>query len=456
MRLQIPQKESSTNELQVATPSFNPSNGNEKHVFLVRESLFTNIFDTLSGRFFLGLYFFLSCVYLTRKIALWVQDGHEWTVDRKFFISAFQGFEYALALWIAYLFVIIVLFYPITIRLRDKTMILISFTGTLVLGMLVTTVFVSKSLVQMGAATNTALATETMRMAFKMMFFVTAIYSQPIQTTFLNNNDKISDNKKEDLDEVTLCSLLYYIFAPTGIYRPNYPRAKSRNYPRIFKLLYIALTGLVFGFDIAKHTVVPLAETGLKRIPTKAMIHQLTFSATVTQIYFIFFLGVLGFHVWFNIWAEILRFGDRQFYTDYWKSLNNTFMLKWNKVMQDALFEVVYIPLKRLVGKTNAAVFVCALSGLAFHDWIVFMSLGVFLPVYTIMMPIAISLSHVQKETASTIWYSVLFHGNQGIHGILIGYIFVREYYAQFNCAIPEETTFISRYFVPRTLFCPV
>lgn len=74
----------------------------------------------------------------------------------------------------------------------------------------------------------------------------------------------------------------------------------------------------------------------------KEFIHSVTFS-TVSGIVCLItlFYGVL--HCWFNIFAELFRFGDRVFYEDWWnvKDFANYYR-KWNIVVHEFLYYYVY------------------------------------------------------------------------------------------------------------------
>ena len=56
------------------------------------------------------------------------------------------------------------------------------------------------------------------------------------------------------------------------------------------------------------------------------------------------FFGVF-FHLYLNLTAELLRFGDRNFYEDFWNSKSaKVYYRKWNHVVQNWLYVYVFIP----------------------------------------------------------------------------------------------------------------
>ena len=60
-------------------------------------------------------------------------------------------------------------------------------------------------------------------------------------------------------------------------------------------------------------------------------------------------LGFFGFlHSWLNLWAEITRFPDRAFYSDWWNSIEfGSYYRKWNIVVHDWLYYYVYLDIYR-------------------------------------------------------------------------------------------------------------
>jgi diacylglycerol O-acyltransferase-1 len=54
------------------------------------------------------------------------------------------------------------------------------------------------------------------------------------------------------------------------------------------------------------------------------------------------------FHSYLNMWAELTRFGDRRFYSDWWNANNlGEYWRKWNQPIHNWLIRHVYYPLRR-------------------------------------------------------------------------------------------------------------
>ena len=103
------------------------------------------------------------------------------------------------------------------------------------------------------------------------------------------------------------------------------------------------------------------------------------------------FFGVL--HCWMNAWAELTRFADREFYSDWWNAKSfSTYYRKWNGVVHDWLHAYLYVDLARLFEKRfglHAAKYISAFLVIeisaVIHELIIFCALGRFYPVLLFM-----------------------------------------------------------------------
>lgn len=106
---------------------------------------------------------------------------------------------------------------------------------------------------------------------------------------------------------------LYFLFAPTLVYKDNYPQQKEREFGKI--LIYISeLMGCIWLLGLAIHPLLHRLETFCVEKWTKKDVF-IAIIRTVPSAYVVF-LSVFYFllHLWMNAWAEFLHFGDRLFY----------------------------------------------------------------------------------------------------------------------------------------------
>ena len=99
-----------------------------------------------------------------------------------------------------------------------------------------------------------------------------------------------------------------------------------------------------------------------------------------------------------NLFAEILRFGDRLFYLDWWNEHDfNAWLLKWNIIVQDWLYYYIYRDFKEYVCDNNfIARVVVFLFSFMMHEWIVYCLIGGFFPIIFAFILVLFSLSYFE------------------------------------------------------------
>ena len=183
---------------------------------------------------------------------------------------------------------------------------------------------------------------------------------------------------------------LYFFFAPTLIYRDSYPRIQSqRRYNMIFASLLNVVGTIFYTFIIFQGSCVPYFQKTWKEEYNFKFILVSWFKAMIpaTMLLVLMFFGML--HSWFNLWAEILRYGDREFYQDWWNVSNFAdYYRKWNMVVHEWLFHYVYQDLLRFTrGRASqiTCFFVVFLISALIHELILAVSMKFFYPILLVM-----------------------------------------------------------------------
>ncbi|KAK4483669.1 hypothetical protein RD792_010870 [Penstemon davidsonii] len=121
--------------------------------------------------------------------------------------------------------------------------------------------------------------------------------------------------------DVSFKSLAYFMVAPTLCYQPSYPRTacirKGWVVRQLIKL--IIFTGFM-GFIVEQY-INPIVQNS--EHPLKANLLYATervLKLSVPNLYVWLCMFYCFFHLWLNILAELLRFGDREFYKDWWNA----------------------------------------------------------------------------------------------------------------------------------------
>lgn len=151
-------------------------------------------------------------------------------------------------------------------------------------------------------------------------------------------------------NNLTLKNMYYYIYAPTLIYQLNYPRS-PRIRPiwlakRCLELVfYMALALFLmeqYLFPTLRNAVVPLQKLDFIRILERVM------KLSIPNVY-IWLIGFYAlFHLWLNICAEVLRFGDRNFYGPWWNCTTmDEYWRIWNIPTHNWLMKHIHVPLVR-------------------------------------------------------------------------------------------------------------
>jgi sterol O-acyltransferase len=258
---------------------------------------------------------------------------------------------------------------------------------------------------------------------------------------------------------------VYFLFAPTVIYRDCYPRSSGkRRWKRVFFLSLFLLSLVFIGLKLAVATSQPLFESEEEGLPLSLIVKVLPMVIFTTLYTVLVGVGVAFIDVWCSIFAEILRFGDRGFYAEWWTQHDILqFLIKWNNINQNWLFEYIYEPFRQKHGKQFAGLAVMAVSGF-FHDYIFVSTFSIFLPICSGGQITSWILSRFVNERqklpagmtpqGTSVPSLITFMGSTyNFFGFAIVYLFcLLEYYSRRHCPI-QDNTFMS-FVTPRLFYC--
>ncbi|KAF5776190.1 putative diacylglycerol O-acyltransferase [Helianthus annuus] len=156
----------------------------------------------------------------------------------------------------------------------------------------------------------------------KLTSFVHTSYDM---RSLVNSTDKgeaeSTSSNIELFYDVDFNSLVYFMVAPTLCYQRSYPRTafirKGWVLRQLIKL--VIFTGFM-GFIIEQY-INPIVKNS--RHPLKGDILyaiERVLKLSVPNLYVWLCMFYCFFHLWLNILAELLRFGDREFYKDWWNA----------------------------------------------------------------------------------------------------------------------------------------
>ncbi|KAK7202594.1 diacylglycerol O-acyltransferase [Myxozyma melibiosi] len=173
-------------------------------------------------------------------------------------------------------------------------------------------------------------------------------------------------SSKQYPKNLSVGNLSYFWWAPTLVYQPVYPRSPSFR-PLFFikRIIEVISCTLLILFLSAQYAV-PTLENSLQHIHNLELfgiLERLFKLASISMaIWLIGFFCV--FQSGLNALAEVMRFGDREFYDDWWNSRSvGEYWRLWNKPVTNYFRRHIYVPLVRRGWKpTTASVMVFFVS----------------------------------------------------------------------------------------------
>lgn len=182
-------------------------------------------------------------------------------------------------------------------------------------------------------------------------------------------------------ENLTIKDIYYFIAVPTLCYEINFPRSdRIRKRFLIRRLCEMAFL-LVLQYILIQQWIVPILqnskmpfrETNILRI-----LERLLKLAVPNHV--VWLIGFYCFfHSYLNALAEILKFGDREFYRDWWNAEDvSVFWQNWNIPVHHFCLRHIYKPLlTQGISKFQASLIVFFISAF-FHEYLVSIPLRMF------------------------------------------------------------------------------
>lgn len=173
---------------------------------------------------------------------------------------------------------------------------------------------------------------------------------------------------------ITVSNLCYFWWAPTLVYQPVYPRTSHIRWGFVAKRLFEVFALCIVIWVASAQYAVPLLQNSLNDISSLNMVGVLERVLKLSTISLVCWLA--GFFALFqsflNALAEVMRFGDREFYTDWWNVSNvRSYWTSWNKPVTNFMKRHIYSPLVgRGVPPTLAQILTFLFSGVL-HELLV-------------------------------------------------------------------------------------
>ncbi|CAI0387335.1 unnamed protein product [Linum tenue] len=173
--------------------------------------------------------------------------------------------------------------------------------------------------------------------------------------------------------DVNFNSLVYFMIAPTLCYQYINPIIQNSEHPFKGNLLY-----------------------GIERV----------LKLSVPNLYVWLCMFYCFFHLWLNILAELLRFGDREFYKDWWNAKTvEEYWRMWNMPVHKWMVRHIYFPCLRHKVPKGVAIFIAFFVSAAFHELCIAVPCHIFKFWAFLGIMFQVRLSHVTTKFTSVLIY---------------------------------------------------
>lgn len=244
----------------------------------------------------------------------------------------------------------------------------------------------------------------------------------------------------------------YFLWIPRLVYRDEYPRRVKRSKANLLANFITFNLCFYYTFAMLKGFINP---TFMRYFQGQADFEELYTVCTVTGILFMVmaFFGVL--HSWMNMFAEITRFGDREFYNDWWNVSNfGAYYRKWNIIVHEFLYYYVYNDSVRFtLGKitSGGSKFLVFFISALVHEIIIACTFKFFFPILLILFGgpgvFLMQMTTSNNRLLGILLWLQLIIGN----GILIA-LYGLEYYTRLqpDYAQKVEEGGLKEFFIPQ------
>eukprot|EP00475_Leptophrys_vorax_P020405 TRINITY_DN27919_c0_g1_i1.p1 TRINITY_DN27919_c0_g1~~TRINITY_DN27919_c0_g1_i1.p1 ORF type:complete len:559 (-),score=97.37 TRINITY_DN27919_c0_g1_i1:74-1534(-) len=288
-------------------------------------------------------------------------------------------------------------------------------------------------------ATALIIGCEQLRFFMKMHAFVVETYRMATSTE--DTEDARLDREIVRKGEEIFARYFYFLWIPTLVYRNSYPNTSRIRWTAVLGY-FVHLSGsILFVYAIFTSYCIPQFEnTGHNPGDIETLITSiLQASLPSIAVFLLGFYGIL--HCWMNLGAELTRFADRRFYTDWWNSRSyEDYYRKWNMVVGDWIYSYLFGEFRRLgFGPLYSRLLTFSISAVL-HEYILWLCFGFFFPLLLILFGvIGVAFIYVTRMMRGSrgwnlfVWCT-LFLGN----GMLM-VLYSREWFAH-NSDPPIES----------------
>lgn len=200
---------------------------------------------------------------------------------------------------------------------------------------------------------------------------------------------------------VTFSHYFRFLMAPTCCYQLHFPLTDSIRWSFVLKRVIELIVGNTFALYLIYQHMIPCGELGIQPIRNRdyMTVFVLTLQMAVPAAYFWLTMFYCVFHSYLNLFAELTRFADRRFYSDWWNANNlSEYWRKWNQPIHNFLIRHVYYPCRRRGISSATCMLLTFTLSAAFHEYIMIGILSVCNFIAFIIMMANVPLMLLQRQ----------------------------------------------------------
>jgi len=223
---------------------------------------------------------------------------------------------------------------------------------------------------------------------------------------------------------------LFFLLIPTLVYELSYPRTQKIRISYVVEKL-VTLVG-VFGVlhVLNVQHIIPILQS-LSVLPVWEAIGNILIPCTMAYLLVFYII----FDVICNTFAEITRFADREFYSDWWNSTTfDEFARKWNKPVHEWLLRHIYgeALYKLKLSQTNATMVTFLFSSII-HELFMAVTFRITKPYLFFMQMSQLPLIMIGRHRffKGTRMGNMMFWCGMCFGPPLLSCLYMREYYIQ-------------------------
>nr|XP_019544285.2 sterol O-acyltransferase 1 isoform X2 [Aedes albopictus] len=432
-------------------------------VFVARNSLLTDLFEVKHIKTIYHIFLVILIIMFLNTVVHDFVDRGTINLGLRPIVAGFGKFHFSLALWACMQLAVLCVYPAFSCWARGRNIFTNSqkrkiwdigaiFGAIMFQCSFVTLVIKAVLQLDLPPASSVAVLMEMTRFVMKVHAFVRSNIPRALKFTSKNS----SEDKPQHAKPVPpFGKFLYFLFAPTLVYRDEYPRTKRIRWSVVFRHM-LEVIGVIFYISfIFERFLTPLFDRfGGAEISSGKFVLALFGCVMPGSLSFLCGFYCL-LHAWHNASSELLRFADRMFYRDWWNASSFAeYIRSWNVVVHDWLYTYIYKDSVEHLFKNCrwlATVLVFTASAV-FHEVILAFAFRFFYPVMFVQFEfmgllLMFLTRNLSKDAGNVLLWFMLCIGN----GIQLS-LYNMEYYARRNCPVSGES--LIDYMVPVSWSC--